>query len=166
MGQTRSDDDQTGDVGWSIGDAWQNKTGTGAWTESTEGKTLRMSVHGVARPPILLDTTGAYANTTPQQPQPPPAPTELTATVNTDGHIVLDWDAPADDTVTGYVILRRRPSEGENTLSVYVEDTASTDTAYTDTDVTAGVQHVYRVKAINAAGESRWSNYVNSTPPR
>ena len=105
-----------------------------------------------------------YANSTPQQPQAPAAPTELTATVNTDGHIVLEWEAPADDSVTGYVILRRRSSEGENTLSVYVADTASTATAYTDTDVTAGVQHVYRVKAINAAGQSLWSNYANTTP--
>ena len=106
-----------------------------------------------------------YVNTTPQQPQVPPAPTELTATVNSEGHIVLDWDAPNDDTVTGYVILRRRPTQGENELSVHEEDTESTDTTYTDTDVTAGIQHVYRVKAINAAGQSLWSNYVNPTPP-
>ena len=32
------------------------------------------------------------------------------------------------------------------------------------TGVTAGVKHVYRVKAINAAGLSGWSNYVNPTP--
>ena len=111
-----------------------------------------------------------YVNTTPQQPQTqqpvPPAPTELTATVNSEGHIVLDWDAPNDDTVTGYVILRRRPTQGENELLVYEEDTESTDTTYTDIDVTAGTQHVYRVKAINAAGQSRWSNYVNMTPPQ
>ena len=105
-----------------------------------------------------------YANATPQQPQVPPAPTNLTATASSDGHVVLDWEAPADDSVTGYVILRRRPTEGENTLTVHVEDTASTDTTYTDTDVTAGIQHVYRVKAINAAGQSSWSNYANATP--
>ena len=32
------------------------------------------------------------------------------------------------------------------------------------TGVTAGVKHVYRVKAVNAAGLSGWSNYVNPTP--
>ena len=105
-----------------------------------------------------------YANTTPQQPQAPPAPTELTATANSDGHIVLNWDAPDDDTVTGYVILRRRPARGEHTLAVYVEDTQNTDTTYTDTNVTAGTQHVYRIKAINAAGRSHQSNYANTTP--
>ena len=100
-----------------------------------------------------------------QEPQsPPPAPTNLTATVNADGHIVLSWEAPDDDSVTGYQILRRRPTEGEASLLVHVADTQSTATTFTDADVTAGVKHVYRVKAINAAGLSDWSNYVNPTP--
>ena len=100
-----------------------------------------------------------------QTPESPPAkPTNLTAAVNADGHIVLSWTAPDDDSVTGYQILRRRPSEGESALLVYVEDTRSTATTFTDTGVTAGVKHVYRVKAINAAGLSDWSNYVNPTP--
>ncbi len=100
-----------------------------------------------------------------QTPQSPPAkPTNLTATVNADGHIVLSWTAPDDDSITGYQVLRRRPSEGEDTLLVYVADTRSTATTFTDTGVTAGVKHVYRVKAINAAGLSGWSNYVNPTP--
>ena len=100
-----------------------------------------------------------------QTPQSPPAkPTNLTATVNADGHIVLSWTAPDDDSITGYQVLRRRPSEGESALLVYVADTESTATTFTDTGVTAGVKHVYRVKAINAAGLSGWSNYVNPTP--
>ena len=100
-----------------------------------------------------------------QTPQsPPPAPTSLTATVNADGHIVLSWAAPDDDSITGYQILRRRPGEGEATLLVYVADTQSTATTFTDTGVAAGVKHVYRVKAINAAGLGGWSNYVNPTP--
>ena len=100
-----------------------------------------------------------------QTPQsPPPKPTNLTATVNADGHIVLSWTAPNDDSITGYQVLRRRPGEGESTLLVYVADTRSTATTFTDAGVTAGVKHVYRVKAINAAGLSGWSNYVNPTP--
>ena len=47
---------------------------------------------------------------------------------------------------------------------MYVEDTGSTATTYTDTNATAGVRHVYRVKAINAAGLSQWSNYARATP--
>ena len=97
-------------------------------------------------------------------PTPPPAPTNLTAVVNADGSVTLTWEAPDDDSVTGYRILRRRPSEGENTLLVYVENTGSAATSYTDTNVTAGTQHVYRVKAVNAAGVGGQSNYVNVDP--
>ena len=84
--------------------------------------------------------------------------------VNADGHVVLSWNAPAGASITGYQILRRRPIEGESSLLIYVENTGSTATTYTDTNVTAGVRHVYRVKAINAAGLGDWSNYVNPTP--
>ena len=84
--------------------------------------------------------------------------------VNDDGSVTLSWDAPDDDSVTGYQILRRRPAEGEGTLLVYLDDTGSTATTFTDTDVTAGTRHVYRVRAINEAGLSRVSNYVRVEP--
>ena len=84
--------------------------------------------------------------------------------LNGDGSVTLTWEAPDDDSVTGYQILRRRPAEGENTLLVYEENTESTATTYIDTDVTAGTRHVYRVKAINDAGLSSWSNYVRVEP--
>ena len=47
---------------------------------------------------------------------------------------------------------------------MYVEDTGSTATTFTDAEVTAGTQHVYRVKAINDAGGGGQSNYVNVNP--
>ena len=97
-------------------------------------------------------------------PTPPPAPTNLTAVVNEDGPVTLTWEAPDDDSVTGYLILRRRPYEGEKTLLVYVADTGTTATTWTDTNVTAGTQHVYRVKAINDAGVGKQSNYANVNP--
>ena len=103
--------------------------------------------------------------TTSACPLPAPAPTNLTATVNTDGSITLSWAAPADATVTGYQILRRRPQAGETTLLIYVEDTGSPATTYTDTAVTAGTRHTYRVKAINPAGLSAWSNFAAADPP-
>ena len=94
----------------------------------------------------------------------PSAPTGLTATVNSNGSITLTWTDPNDDTITGYQILRRRPAEGEGTLSVYVANTNSATTIYTDTGVTAGTQHVYRIKAINSAGTGPRSSYVNVDP--
>ena len=110
-------------------------------------------------------TSGATAEVAAAAPtDPPTAPRNLTGVANADGTVTLSWDAPDDDTVTGYQILRRRPTEGENTLLVHVNDTGSTATEYTDRDVTSDVGHAYRVKAINAAGLSRWSNFVNVTP--
>ena len=78
--------------------------------------------------------------------------------------MTLSWDAPNDDSVTGYQILRRRPREGEKILLVYVNNTGSTATEYTDNDVTPDVLHAYRVKAVNAVGLSRQSKFVNVTP--
>ena len=106
--------------------------------------------------------TNAVATASPAE--PPPKPTNLTAVVNDDGSVTLNWDAPDDDSVTGYQILRRRPSEGENDLLVHVEDTGSTATTYIDTEVTAGIRHIYRVKAINEAGLSQRSNHVRVEP--
>ena len=91
---------------------------------------------------------------------PPAAPTNLRASPNDDGTITLNWNAPDDDSITGYLILRRRPTEGEPRLSVYVENTGSTEATYTDTGVVSGTRYVYRVKAINAAGAGERSNFV------
>ena len=93
-----------------------------------------------------------------------PPPTNLTATVNSDGHIVLRWTAPDDGSITGYRILRRRPTPGEDGLLEYPANTQSTAVTFTNTDVTPGVQYVYRVQAISAEGRSQRSNYVNVTP--
>ena len=90
--------------------------------------------------------------------EPPPAPQNLSARVNDDGTVTLTWGAPNDISITGFQILRRRPTMGEGSLRVYVENTYSTETTFTDRDVTAGERHNYRVKAINEAGVGARSN--------
>ena len=79
----------------------------------------------------------------------------------TDAGIALTWDAPQDaaEEVTGYQILRRRPDQGELTLAVYVWDTGSAATSYTDADVTEGEKHTYRVRAVRGRELSSVSNY-------
>ena len=109
------------------------------------------------------DITIPAAEEPPQQ-EPPSKPTNLTGVVNGDGSITLSWEAPGDDSVTGYQILRRRPTMNEGTLLVYVEDTGTDATTYTDTAVTSGVRHTYRVKAINSGGAGPRSNFVSITP--
>ena len=137
-------------------------------TDSDEGKAIKVRVSFTddsGNPESLTSAaTAAVAEAEAEPTEPPPAPTNLTAVVNEDGSVTLSWEAPDDDSVTGYQILRRRPTEGEDTLLIYVDNTGSTATTYTDTNVTAGVRHVYRVKAINDAGAGDQSNYVNVDP--
>ena len=94
---------------------------------------------------------------------PPSGPSNLTAQVS-HGNVILSWDAPSTGEVTGYQILRRRPTMGEDTLRVYVSNTGNTDTTFTDTSVAVGIRHAYRVKAINSAGTGPQSNFVRATP--
>ena len=84
---------------------------------------------------------------------------------NADGSVSLYWNAPNDE-ATGYRILRRRSSMGEPKLLVYVADTGSAATAYTDTEVTAGVPHNYRVQAISDSGPGERSDFVKVFPLR
>ena len=71
----------------------------------------------------------------------------LRAAANAGGSVTLYWNAPDED-VTGYRILRHRHSLGELNPLVYLADTGSTATTYTDTGVVAGVPHSYRTQAI------------------
>ena len=98
--------------------------------------------------------------------QVPAAPTYLRAKALNDGTVFLTWDAPDDDSVTGYLVGWRRHQPGER-FSVTVEtvvETQSTETAFSHTAGVHDVLHAYWVKAVNAAGASGRSNYDNATP--
>ncbi len=139
----------------------QDATGsTYTLTSQDQGKTVKMRVS-------FTDDAGNEESLTSEATaavELPPKPTNLTAAVNADGTITLSWDAPDDDSVTGYQILRRRPREGEDTLLVYVADTGATATTYTDANTPSGTLYVYRVKAIYGEVLSKRSNYVNVDP--
>ena len=153
---------------WLADDAEINGATGSSYTlaDADAGKTVKVRVNFTDDEgndeDLTSEPTAAVEEAAPTE--PPPAAGNLTATVNPDGSITLTWEAPGDDSITGYQILRRRPTEGEDTLLMYVADTQSTATTYTDTNVTAGVQHAYRVRAINAAGTGPVSNFVNVTP--
>ena len=151
---------------WLVGDPAISGAAGSAYTlaDSGEGEPIKARVTFTDDAGNEETLTSAATAAVEPAPAPPPAPTNLTAVVNEDGWVTLTWDAPDDDSVTGCLILRRSPTEGEETLLVHVENTGSTATTYTDTNVTSGVRYVYRVKAINAAGLSQWSNYARATP--
>ena len=99
-----------------------------------------------------------------EQPQePPPAPRNLTGVANSDGSVTLSWDAPGDDTITGYQILRRDIVKQDSGVFTTVANTGTTATTYTDRGAAPETRYAYRVRAVNAAGTSKRSNYVKVT---
>ena len=88
--------------------------------------------------------------------EPPATPTGLAA-VAMNAQVVLTWNDPGDDSITGYRILRRvRMLRGGifSTWNTLVGDTGSADTTYTDDSVGAHLRYAYRIKAINERGLS------------
>ena len=84
--------------------------------------------------------------------------------------MTLAWNDPQDDSITGYVILRRdRAIHPVGTFVTIAGDTGSTDTTYTDATVEPDKQYVYRIKAINEHGEvsekSRWIRAYTPAAP-
>ena len=95
----------------------------------------------------------------------PAKPTGLEAT-ESHGQVVLTWDDPGDDTITGYVILRRvRVNNTGGDFSVLVADTGTAATTYTDDTVAAGTTYTYRIKAINEHGTSERSRWFHIDIP-
>ena len=82
---------------------------------------------------------------------PPAKPTGLSSTA-TNNSVTLSWDDTGDDSITGYVILRRNPSTHEPGMSACHEHRQRW-TTYTDSTVAAKTRYGYRIKAVNAYGE-------------
>ena len=100
-----------------------------------------------------------------QAAEPPTKPTGLSATA-THNTVVLTWDDPDDDSITGYVILRRvRVNDTGGEFSVLVADTGAAATTYTDDTVQANTTYTYRIKAINEHGVSERSRWFHIDIP-
>ena len=98
-------------------------------------------------------------------PPVPDQPTGLEAAAS-NGQVVLTWDDPQDDSITGYVILRRvRVNDQGGDFSVLVANTGSAVTTYTDDEVAASTTYTYRIKAINEHGASERSRWVHIDTP-
>ena len=110
--------------------------------------------------------TGAVAAAEPAE--PPAKPTGLSATATHDS-VTLTWNDPGDNSITGYVILRRhRYDDPKGHFDELVADTGTADTTYTDDTVAAGTSYTYRIKAINGAGpgeRSRWFHIDTPAAP-
>ena len=97
-------------------------------------------------------------------PIPLPGVRNLTAEANSAGEVVLRWEVAYRAGVNGYRIWRHRPGRDEGPR-IYLSDTLSTDTTYTDANSPVPNLTEYRVQAIDRvynAGESSESVRVGS----
>ena len=103
----------------------------------------------------------AYA----QEGSAPDKPIGLTGTATHDA-ITLTWDDPGDDSITGYVILRRIPGvDPEGQFSELVSNTGTDATTYTDASVAVETRYTYRIQAINEYGVSERSRWYHIDTP-
>ncbi len=147
--------DSDGDVTVSLA-AWRPCDEPGAIC-TADGRTLSTAISTTVRGP---DEAAA--------PEPPDKPRNLSATASHNS-VTLTWDDPGDDSITGYVILRRvRVNNQGGDFSVLIADTGSAATTYTDNEVAASTTYTYRIKAINEHGvseRSRWVHIDTPAPP-
>ena len=98
----------------------------------------------------------------------PAKPRGLSATATHD-LVTLTWDEPGDDSITGYVILRRIPGvDPQGHFDELAADTGTATATYTDNTVAAETRYTYRIKAINGAGaseRSRWFHINTEAAP-
>ena len=101
-----------------------------------------------------------------REPEEPPAkPTGLSSEVS-HNTVILTWADPNDDSITGYVILRRdKDIHEEGTFLTVAPDTGSAETTYIDASIEPERRYVYRIKAINADGVSERSSWVRAYTP-
>jgi hypothetical protein len=98
-------------------------------------------------------------NVTVPAPQPPAAPTGLLASPLSSSSVKLAWNDVADQ--TSYIVQRRTEDPtGWRDVATLAENA----TAYSDTNLVAGMQYFYRVQALNANGGSAYSTVVSVVP--
>ncbi|MBN1516453.1 fibronectin type III domain-containing protein [Candidatus Sumerlaeota bacterium] len=92
-------------------------------------------------------------------PNPPAAPTELTAIASSQTRIELTWTDNADNETT--YTLERSPN-GEDDWTVAAELPENTS-ACADDELTTATPYFYRLRAENTGGVSAWSNIAEAT---
>ena len=138
----------------------------GATTFSNTGLTAA-TTYGYRVRAINAGGFSGYSNTAsattaapppPPPPPPPPAPSGLTATAQGQTSIALAWADNATDE-TGYRV-ERQVSGG---AFAEIAQLAAGATTFSNTGLTAATTYGYRVRAVNGAGFSGYSNTASAT---
>ena len=136
--------------------------------DADDGKAIRVTVSftddGGNDETLTSAATDTVASSVPTE--PPAKPRTLRATEVSHDKVTLTWRDPQDNTITGYIILRRdKDVHEEGTFETVEENTGTAATTYTDTSVYPEKRYVYRIKAINAYDESEISSWVRAYTP-
>ena len=136
------------------------------YTADEEGKTIQVRV-SFTDDRGYSETVTSGATAAVAAPEPPAKPTGLSTSSVSHNTVTITWDDPEDDSITGYVILRRdRAIHPEGTFITLTGNTGSADTNYTDDTVEPDKRYVYRIKAINKHGVvSERSGWVRADTP-
>ena len=135
--------------------------------DTDEGKAIKVQVSFTddAGNEETLTSAATDAVATAEPLEPPDKPRGLEATATPDS-VTLTWNDPQDESITGYVILRRLPGvDPEGQFDELVADTGTAATTYTDTSVEAETRYTYRIKAINEYGVSQRSRWRHISTP-
>ena len=126
---------------------------------------LKLSEVDVADDPEKLTEIGWGPRSEPQPITAPDSPTELHPTAEGQGSIWMVWTKPSGGgPVRNYIIERRQQAEGgEFGAWSLVNTTYNCEINLTDQPMDVRLE--YRVKAVNAAGESMPSNSISVVLP-
>lgn len=89
---------------------------------------------------------------------PPEAPSNLQASAASDTRIDITWEDNSDNEA-GFQIHRDLGSGFEGIATVGADSTA-----YSDEGLSSDIEYIYRVRAVNSAGSSSWSNEAVMQP--
>jgi len=104
------------------------------------------------------------SNSQPYENIVPNAPTSLTAVDMSPTSIDLTWIKPAPNTGLPVIGYKIEVIEGSGDYTTLVPNTQSTNTKYTDADLTTDTKYTYKISAINSIGESPFSDDASATP--
>ncbi len=112
----------------------------------------------------IEDIATPQSNSVPLEDIEPNAPTSLTAVDMSPTSIELTWTKPATNNGPPVIGYKIEVKEGSGSYTTLVTNTQSTNTKYTDTDLTTDTEYTYKISAINSIGASLVSNEASATP--